>query len=89
VNKVCDNGKPVPLDSPVTLGLSTTVHAKVVPAGIIVVGGALVGLIVNVPPLQIVWVKFGTTIAGITVTATVKGAPWHPLTVGVTVYVTV
>ena len=56
-----------------------------VPLGIIVVGGALVGLIVKLVPLQMVWVKFGITIAGTTVTVTVKGAPEHPLAVGITV----
>ena len=82
---VCESGIPLPFDSPVTLGLSTTVHEKVVPLGIIVVGGALTGLMEKLVPLQMVCVKFGITIAGITVTVTVNGAPEQPLTVGVTV----
>ena len=75
VVKVCESGKPEPLDSPVTFGLSTTVHVKVVPLGMIVVGGALLGFTVKVPPLQIMGEKFGITTAGITVTVRVKGAP--------------
>ena len=45
---------PVPVASPVTFGLSTGVHVYVVPAGTIVVGGALTGVTLNVPPLQMV-----------------------------------
>ena len=59
---------PVPETSPATFGLFTGVHVKTVPAGKIVVGGALIGVTLNVPLLQIVAVWFGMTMPGTTVT---------------------
>ncbi len=59
---------PVPATSPETFGLFTGVHVNTVPAGKIVVGGALTGATLNVPPLQIVAVWFGITIPGTIVT---------------------
>lgn len=66
---------PVPIVSPVTFGLSITVHEYVVPKGIMELGGTLVRLTIKVLPLQIVWFKLGIIKAGTTVTVTVKGPP--------------
>ena len=77
------------MDSPVTLALSTTVHVYVVPVGIMVVGAAFEGAVVNAVPLQIVAVWFGTTGLGLMVATTVNVAPVQLPLVGVTVYVAV
>ena len=72
---------------PVTVGAD---QLYVVPDGIMVLGGALAGVIVNVLPLQIVAVCEGTTGVGFTVTVMVKLLPGQGiLVVGVTVYVAV
>ena len=58
------------------------------PAGTMVVP-AFAGVTVNVPPLQIVFVKFGITGVGETVTVVVKGRPTQDPAApdeGVTVY---
>jgi hypothetical protein len=57
--------------------------------GIIVVGALFVGDVVNVPPLHIVAVWFGTKGFGLMVATTVNVEPVHVPLVGVTVYVAV
>ena len=60
-----------------------------VPVGIIVVGALFIGAVVNVSPLHIVAVWFGTTGRGLIVATTVNVGPLHSPLLGVTVYVAV
>jgi hypothetical protein len=64
---------------PVTLGLATADHAKVVPATFL---GADVMLIVAVWPLQIVKLEAVAEGSGLTVTTKSTGKPMHPLKLG-------
>jgi hypothetical protein len=83
---------PLPAAPPVKPTPAGAPHAYVVPAGTMVTGGALTGVTVKVPPLQIVAVWLGITGFGFMVTVTVNVAPTQlPAApdVGVTVYVAV
>jgi hypothetical protein len=74
--RVPDIELPLPLTSPVTLVLSTTVQLYVVPDGTMVVGGLFVGCTLKVFPEQIVAVWFGIKGYGLTtIVLTIESIP--------------
>jgi hypothetical protein len=79
-------GCKVPIFSPVTAGLSSTVQEYLVPAGIIFPLPST-GVTENASPEQILAVSFSISGVGFTVTVTVKVPPeQEPPKIGVTVY---